>query len=51
MGFHGMGGGMAAYAEEQKKRGRKTDARTLGRVVEAFKPYKFQVVLVLIAII
>jgi ATP-binding cassette, subfamily B, bacterial len=51
MGFHGMGGGMAAYLEEQKKRGRKTDARTLRRVAQAFSPYKFQVVLVLIAII
>src|SRR5260221_5376323 len=50
MGFHGMGGGMAAYAEEQKKRGRKADARTLQRVVQAFRPYKFQVVLVIIAI-
>lgn len=51
MGFHGMGGGMAVYAEEQKKRGRKTDARTVRRVAQAFTPYKFQVVLVLIAII
>ncbi|TMC26774.1 MAG: ABC transporter ATP-binding protein [Chloroflexi bacterium] len=51
MGFHGMGGGMAAYAEEQKKRGRKTDTRTLRRVALSFSPYKFQVVLVLIAII
>ena len=51
MGFHGMGGGMAAYAEEQKKRGRTTDSRTLRRVAQAFTPYKFQVVLVLIAII
>src|SRR5229473_2261718 len=51
MAFHGMGGGMAAYAEEQKKRGRKTDARTLQRVAQAFSPYKFQVVLVLFAII
>ena len=51
MAFHGMGGGMAAYLEEQKKRGRKTDARTLRRVAEAFGPYKLQVVLVLIAII
>ncbi len=51
MGFHGMGGGMAAYAEEQKKRGRKTDARTVRRIAQAFRPYKFQVVLVLIAII
>ncbi len=51
MGFHGMGGGMAAYLEEQKKRGRKTDARTLRRVAQAFRPYKLQIVLVLIAIL
>ncbi len=51
MGFHGMRGGMATYAEEQKKRGRKTDSRTLRRVAQSFSPYKFQVVLVLIAII
>ena len=51
MGFHGMGGGMSAYLEEQKKRGRKTDSRTLRRVAAAFSPYKLQVILVLIAII
>src|SRR6202049_485294 len=51
MAFHGMGGGMAAYLEEQKKRGRKTDSRTLRRVAAAFSPYKFQVILVLIAIL
>ncbi len=52
MAWHGMGGGhMTAYLEEQNKRGRKTDARTVRRVVEAFKPYKAQVVLVLIAIL
>ncbi len=51
MGFHGMGGGMSAYLEEQAKRGRKTDARTLRRVATAFKPYIRQVVLVLIAIL
>lgn len=51
MGFHGMGGGMSTYLEEQKKRGRKTDAQTVRRVAQAFKPYKFQIVLVLIAII
>ena len=50
--MHGrMGGGMASYLEEQKKRGRKTDARTAKRVAAAFAPYKAQVVLVLIAII
>src|SRR5438105_337618 len=51
MAFHGMGGGMATYVEEQKKRGRKTDSRTVRRVAQAFSPYKFQIVLVLIAII
>ena len=54
MGFHGMGmggGGMASYLEEQKRRGRKTDAQTVRRVAIAFKPYKVQVVMVLIAII
>ena len=50
--MHGrMGGGMASYLEEQKKRGRKTDVRTARRVAAAFAPYKAQVVLVLIAII
>ncbi len=51
MGFHGMGGGMATYAEEQRKRDRKTDIKTVRRVAAAFKPYKLQVVLVLIAIL
>ncbi len=51
MAFHGMGGGMASYLEEQKKRGRKTDSRTLRRVAQSFSPYKLQVVLVLIAIL
>ncbi len=41
MAFHGMGGGMATYVEEQKKRGRKTDSRTVRRVAQAFSPYKF----------
>src|SRR5712692_7676510 len=51
MAFHGMGGGMASYVEEQRRRGRKTDARTLRRVMQAFRPYTFQIMLVLIAII
>lgn len=52
MGMHGMrGGGMAAYLEEQKKRGRKADSRTVRRVAQAFTPYTLQVILVLIAII
>jgi ATP-binding cassette subfamily B protein len=57
MKFHGMGmgggrrSGMATYLEEQRKRGRQTDARTLRRVAQAFKPYTFQVALVLLAIL
>jgi len=42
---------MANYVEEQKKSGRKTDIHTVRRVVQAFKPYKSRVLLVLIAII
>ena len=51
MGFHRMGGGMSSYLEEQKLRGRKTDAQTVRRVMLAFKPYRMQVLLVLLAII
>lgn len=62
MGMHGMrggagggsmmrGSGMAAYLEEQKKRGRKTDSRTMRRVAQAFKPYSGQVILVFAAIL
>ncbi|HZT98767.1 MAG TPA: ABC transporter ATP-binding protein [Ktedonobacteraceae bacterium] len=51
MAFHGMGGGMASYVEEQKLRGRKTDAQTVRRVAKAFSPYKFQIVLVVLAIL
>ena len=51
----GMGGGrrssMATYLEEQRKRGRQTDARTLRRVAQAFKLYTFQVMLVILAIL
>src|SRR5258707_6253438 len=53
--MHGMGGpaggGMASYLEDQKKRGRKTDSRTLRRVAESFAPYKWKVILVLFAIL
>ncbi len=52
MAFHGMrGDSLRTYLEEQKRRGRKTDTRTLRRIAEAFAPYKFQVFLVLLAII
>ena len=52
MGMHHLGASrMANYVEEQKKSGRKADVHTVKRVVQAFKPYKFRVLLVLIAII
>jgi ATP-binding cassette, subfamily B, bacterial len=52
MGMHHLGASrMANYLEEQKKNGRKTDAHTVKRVIQAFKPYKFRVLLVLIAIL
>ncbi len=51
MAFHGMRGGLQDYAEELKKRGRKTDMRTVRRVAQSFSIYKIQVILVLIAII
>src|SRR5436305_14339788 len=43
-------GGDPATAEKQKKRERKTDRRTLRRIMQAFHPYRFQVALVLFAI-
>jgi ATP-binding cassette subfamily B protein len=50
--MHGMhGGGMAAYLEDQKRRGRTTDSRTLRRAARSFAPYKTQVALVLGAIL
>lgn len=51
MAFHGMRGGLEDYADEQKKRGRKTDIRTVRRIAQAFSTYKIQVILVLIAIL
>ncbi|HEY4383771.1 MAG TPA: ABC transporter transmembrane domain-containing protein, partial [Ktedonobacteraceae bacterium] len=52
MAWHGMrSGNMADYVEDMKKRGRKADARTVRRVAQSFTPYKFQVTLVLFAII
>lgn len=46
-----MSGGMDNQAEEQKKRGRKTDPHTLRRVVRSFGPYKLQVLLVALIIL
>lgn len=37
--------------EEQQKRGRKTDAHTLGRVLLAFRPYLLQTILILLTIL
>ena len=48
---YGLGGNLATYVEEQKKRGRKIDARTVKRIIAAFRPYRFQVALVLTAIL
>src|SRR5215469_2785977 len=48
---YGPGRQMAISREEQKKRGRKTDAHTVRRIMAAFRPYRFQVVLVLTAIL
>src|SRR5216110_3255915 len=45
------GGGSAAYAEEQKKRGRKNDPRTMKRIIQALPPYRFEVVTILAAIL
>lgn len=45
------GGGSAAYAEEQKKRGRKNDPRTMKRIIQALSPYRFEVVTILAAIL
>jgi ATP-binding cassette subfamily B protein len=50
MAFHGMRGGLQDYAEEIKKRGRKTDIQTVRRIAQAFSAYKIQIILVLIAI-
>ncbi len=48
---YGLGSDLAIYAEEQKKRGHRTDARTVKRVIRAFHPYRVQVALVLAAIL
>jgi len=51
MAFHAMRGGLEDYAEELKKRGRKTDIQTVRRIAKAFSAYKIQIILVLIAIL
>ncbi|MBX5457295.1 MAG: ABC transporter ATP-binding protein [Thermogemmatispora sp.] len=48
---HSMGSGLGVYLDEQRRKGRKTDRRTLGRVIAAFRPYRGQVALMLIAIL
>ncbi|WP_236023257.1 ABC transporter ATP-binding protein [Dictyobacter formicarum] len=42
---------MAEYAEEQKKRGRKADPHTMQRILLAFHPYPFRIILILLAIL
>src|SRR5450432_2900407 len=42
---------LSDYAEEQKKRGRKSDTRTIRRTVAAFNAYKFKLGLVFLSII
>ncbi len=51
MMLFGPGGSLATNAEEQKRRGRQTYARTVKRVIQAFHPYRFQVALILTAIL
>ena len=50
------GGDLSTYAEEQKKRGRnsnsrKFDPRTMKRVIQAFSPYRSEVVTILVTIL
>jgi ATP-binding cassette, subfamily B, bacterial len=45
------GGDSATYVEEKKKRERKTDTHMVRRIITAFRPYRFQVVLVLTTIL
>ncbi len=42
---------MMPYSKEQKKHGRKNDTHTVKRIIQAFRPYRFQVALVLIVIL
>src|SRR2546427_154925 len=51
MSIQNMGSGPFAYTQEQKKTQRKIDQRTLKRIAFAFRPYKGQVVLVLLTIL
>lgn len=51
MALQHIGSGLSSYSEEQKKRGRKSNPRTLKRIAQAFRPYRFQVALLLLLII
>lgn len=53
MKMYGTNGnpGIATYLEEQGERRRKRDSRTMKRIAQAFAPYKFQVILVILAIV
>ncbi|WP_376793544.1 ABC transporter ATP-binding protein [Thermogemmatispora sp.] len=48
---HDIGGRPGTYLEEQRRKGRKTDRRTLRRVIAAFRPYRGRVILMLLAIL
>jgi ATP-binding cassette subfamily B protein len=41
----------ATYAEQQKKRGRKNDPRTMKRIIQAFSSYRYEVLTILVAIL
>ena len=45
------GGDLSTYAEDQKKRGRKSDPRTMKRIIQAFAPYRVEVLTIALAIL
>lgn len=52
MQFQGVhGGNLPTYSAEQRRRARKTDARTIKPVAQAFAPYTFQIILVSLLIL
>jgi ATP-binding cassette subfamily B protein len=45
------GGDLSTYAEQQKKRGRKTNPHTMKRIIQAFAPYRVEVITIALAIL
>src|SRR5215472_16220994 len=45
------GGDLSTNAEQQKKRGRKTNPRTMKRIIQAFAPYRVEVITIALAIL